>query len=144
MVRPLSLLKSNPNMEVHVDVPGAVIPRKYVCSPERLPIVVTGQPAGTELITVITDDTTTPPFVHLVAVNGAPFGTTSRGNVEYYGPCPPAGDKRVHRYRISAYAVSGPVPMFIRAPSAQTLVSAVRSSIVAQAELVLTLAPVPV
>jgi hypothetical protein len=127
--------------DVHVDVPGLIIPRRYVCSPAQLPIVVSNQPPGTYVITTIIDTTTAKPFVHLVAVNGEPFGVTSRSKVEYYGPCPPPGDKRTHQYRINAYAVRGVLPMFMLPPSAEALLSVVKSSIVAQAELELTLHP---
>lgn len=95
-------------MKVHMDKTGA--------------IAVTGQPPDTVLITAVVDDATSPPCVRLFNLNGEPYGKKDTCR----------SDKP--RYRVSAYAVTPPLPMFLVPPSLEALLKIVKPYIVATAE----------
>lgn len=133
--------------------PGALIPTGFTCDAEDVPPPLrwSGVPAGAvELALLVEDlDTGRRPFVQWVAwgidpaAGGLPEGVVpadvhegrnSTGRDGYLGPCPPAGSI-AHRYRFTLEALRRPLGL---APgvTAATLLTAVRRTVLARAQLV--------
>lgn len=104
---------------------GASIPVRFTCDGKGIspPLAWHGVPKGTRTLALIADDPDAPggTFVHWVLYNlpasvthlaaglspsnslqGARFGTNSRGDAAYTGMCPPSG---VHHYHFKLYAL---------------------------------------
>jgi Raf kinase inhibitor-like YbhB/YbcL family protein len=136
--------------------PGHAIPAKYSCQGDdaSVPLKWTGAPANTKSFALICDDPDAPggKWVHWVIYNlsadanslpentaksealpnGAAQGRNSFGNIGYGGPCPPAG--KAHRYFFKLYALDATLSLQGQAGK-EELLSAMRSHIVAQGEL---------
>ncbi len=97
------------------------IPSKYTCDGENSspPLQISEVPEETQSLALISDDPDAPAgtWVHWLLWNvdpttteipensvppGSVEGTTSFGNTEYGGPCPPSG---THRYFFKLYAL---------------------------------------
>lgn len=141
--------------------PGEAIPTEYTCDGDDVspPLAWSGVPEGTASFAFVVDDPDAPgrTFVHWVCYNipadctGLPRdvnieeyfadadpmpeeGGNDFGNIEYGGPCPPAGDTP-HRYFFRLYALDTTLDLGSGA-SRQQLNDAMDGHVRAESELI--------
>ena len=131
------------------------IPEKYTCNGDNLnpPLKILGIPEGAQQLVLIMDDPDALPVAgkvwdHWILFNikpissiaensvpqGAVQGKNGAGNNEYQGPCPPAGAP--HHYRFKLYALETSSFLLKEGASKSEVEAAMKSHILAQAELV--------
>ena len=133
------------------------IPKKYTCdgSPPaggiNPPLTISGVPEGAKSLVLIVDDPDAPngTFVHWVLYGIGPntkeipegiggkigfTGQTSRGKMEYGGPCPPSG---AHRYFFKLYALDFEhFPLYETSPKKEEIEIDMQGHILDQTELI--------
>ena len=137
---------------------GEFIPSKYTCDGKNVspPLSISKVPEETKSLVLIMDDPDVPKavrpegvFDHFVVYNidpllseigeGDAFGTTGlngSGNAKYTGSCPPTGyQPTMHRYIFKLYATDLANLNFIKAPTKQEILTAIKSHIIAEAQL---------
>lgn len=125
------------------------IPSRYTCDGEDIspPLTIAEPPPGTESLVLVVDDPDAPgdTWTHWIAWDidpmvsevqedstpeGATVGTTSFGNTEYGGPCPPSG---THRYFFKLYALDTILGLSSDSKKDE-VISAIEGHILAEAE----------
>jgi Raf kinase inhibitor-like YbhB/YbcL family protein len=112
------------SLQLHSSVihEGDFIPRKYTCSADNInpPLDIQHVPKNAKSLALIVDDPDAPlgtwqhwlvwnisPETRTIAENSTPSGAVtgknSKGNMGYYGPCPPFG---THRYYFRLYSLN--------------------------------------
>jgi Raf kinase inhibitor-like YbhB/YbcL family protein len=139
---------------------GSPIPSHYTCDGANVspPLAFSGAPPGTKSLALISDDPDAPGgmWVHWVVWNipagaqglkedvpardklpdGTRQGTTDFRRIGYGGPCPPSG---THRYYFKVFALDTTLDLPASTVK-QTLETAMRGHVLAQAELMGTYA----
>jgi len=133
---------------------GGRIPAVHTCDGLGMspPLAWGSPPAGTVSIAIIVDDPDARGFVHWVLFNvpgwkkvlpeGVGTGTAQPeggtrgqgdGGLDYFGPCPPAGDPP-HRYSFRVYALDAWLHLAEGAPRDE-VVAAMKGHVLAQGEI---------
>jgi Raf kinase inhibitor-like YbhB/YbcL family protein len=130
---------------------GGAIPRKFSCDGENVSPALEwqGVPDSAGSLALIVDDPDARGFVHWVVFDmtasqtgglpeavsdspdAPPQGTNSRGQVGWFGPCPPSG---THHYTFTLYALDQPLEL-TGAPKADEVRQAAEGHVVDQAVL---------